>query len=258
MKQGFNQKGFTLIELLVVIAIIALLLSVIMPALGLAKKAAKKIVCRSNVRSLTMGFRLYTETNDNQVFANQYNGKHTLWLDNIGEQLDDLDKVRYCPTTKQNPSEPEFDKWQPNLVFGSATRTWIWNFDVPEYEYGSYGLNGYFYYQANEDKTDFWNTSTAPNSASIPLFTDCRWVDGWPKDTDSCPPDFDISSGGNGNMMQRFIINRHRDELNVGFLDGHVGTVTLDMLWSLKWHRNFQTKGPQTRSDGTPIYQLSR
>ena len=57
-------NGFTLIELLVVISIIALLLSIIVPALGRAKDMAKKTICSSNLRSLSMAAIFYAEDND--------------------------------------------------------------------------------------------------------------------------------------------------------------------------------------------------
>jgi len=59
-----NKKGFTLIELLVVIAIIALLLAIIVPALGKAKEAAKLVVCSSNQRQLLLGVNTYAASND--------------------------------------------------------------------------------------------------------------------------------------------------------------------------------------------------
>lgn len=51
--------GFTLIELLVVIAIIALLISILLPALGEVRRQGKIIVCRSNMRQLVMAFTTY-------------------------------------------------------------------------------------------------------------------------------------------------------------------------------------------------------
>jgi prepilin-type N-terminal cleavage/methylation domain-containing protein len=53
-------RGFTLIELLVVVAIIALLLSILLPALGNAREQGKRSVCASNLRSIVQGMLLYS------------------------------------------------------------------------------------------------------------------------------------------------------------------------------------------------------
>ena len=55
-----KNKAFTLIELLVVIAIIALLLTVILPALRSAKEQARQIVCKSNLKQLALAANTYT------------------------------------------------------------------------------------------------------------------------------------------------------------------------------------------------------
>ncbi len=55
--------GFTLIELLVVIAIIALLLSIMMPALQNVKKMAQGTVCMTNLKTLCTGWYMYHEDN---------------------------------------------------------------------------------------------------------------------------------------------------------------------------------------------------
>jgi prepilin-type N-terminal cleavage/methylation domain-containing protein/prepilin-type processing-associated H-X9-DG protein len=61
------RKGFTLIELLVVIAIIAILLSILMPALTNIKEQGKRMVCLSNVRQMTMGWCMYADDNDDKL-----------------------------------------------------------------------------------------------------------------------------------------------------------------------------------------------
>lgn len=62
-----NKKAFTLIELLVVIAIIALLLSIIMPALGKAKKYAEEILCKSNLHQYSLATEMYANENNDHM-----------------------------------------------------------------------------------------------------------------------------------------------------------------------------------------------
>jgi prepilin-type N-terminal cleavage/methylation domain-containing protein/prepilin-type processing-associated H-X9-DG protein len=62
-----KRTGFTLIELLVVIAIIAILLSVLIPALNIAKQQATGAICLSNDSGLSKSWVLYAEDNDSKL-----------------------------------------------------------------------------------------------------------------------------------------------------------------------------------------------
>jgi len=64
-----RKKAFTLIELLVVIAIIALLLSILTPALNSVKKRARRILCGNRLRQWGIALAAYNTANDNLMFV---------------------------------------------------------------------------------------------------------------------------------------------------------------------------------------------
>ena len=70
-----GRLGFTLVELLVVISIIALLMAVLLPALGKAREQAKMIACLANLKQWGVVAYTYAEDNSGNLWsggANQY------------------------------------------------------------------------------------------------------------------------------------------------------------------------------------------
>jgi len=127
-----KKNAFTLVELLVVISIIALLLSVLMPALGKARLQAKKIVCSSDLKQWGLGFQLYAA--DNKQFyplgwhSPPYLQKYLLQMLNTYFKPKDL-RIISCPVLNIPLPQKVFDPNDPSAWY---TQYCYWGGITPE------------------------------------------------------------------------------------------------------------------------------
>jgi prepilin-type N-terminal cleavage/methylation domain-containing protein/prepilin-type processing-associated H-X9-DG protein len=115
-----SKSAFTLIELLVVISIIALLIGILLPALGAARNTARDAACLSNIRQLGLGVAVYAEDN------NEYNVQYRkTWNAGLGD-------TQYWTATLVDGNyfgggeafacarmeEVGYESWDPELIDG--------------------------------------------------------------------------------------------------------------------------------------------
>ena len=130
-----ERKAFTLIELLVVVAIIALLVSILVPALNEARSVAKRSVCATNIHSLVLGVNIYYNDHNEipggsnyQRYATNYFALHIGYADDAMEMTTgdftalypayvDAPDAYYCPDSIYTASDNPWSTNENDTIF---------------------------------------------------------------------------------------------------------------------------------------------
>ena len=222
-------SGFTLIELLVVVSIIALLVAILLPALSAARDAAKAVLCATRMHSIGLAGQMYVADNSKRLpyaydwsptenqgrgpwcwpgaWAGQYMGLERYSELAVGNGNWQTMAKQYfsCPARNKHPVVPGYD------VFSYGMNVWC-------------GMLWWGYPMRRE--------SELKNPSGTVMLLDVEGI--WPP------------NAGAGDGAKFYLTGpdawadsyayRHRDTLNVLFLDGHAIThVDQNDMGTLVW-----------------------
>ena len=114
-----TRRAFTLIELLGVIAIIAILASMLLPALARAKEAGKRIACTNNEKQLVLSALMWVDENEGKYPSR---GGNPRWPALFSANYVDA-RVLVCPSDGPNPPQSQ----AAGNIFDSTNRSYIIN-----------------------------------------------------------------------------------------------------------------------------------
>ena len=258
-KRGLSQersRAFTLTELLVVVGLVALLVSLLMPALGQARAAARTTGCLSNLRQMGLAWTMYLSENRGHLPelithtpATPDVAWNAYWL-GILEHYNVRGELLLCPTARD-----AIPFKQVNSGFGNAQYAWtgkfaasgnVVKFNAQQYREGSYGYNRYLTAGGGfgrDGKADRINA--VRQLSEVPVLLDAVYIDFAPVNgLESFPASTPPNLKGEKFPLAppdpwRFLVARHKRGVNAAMADGSARWVPLEETYQLTWKHDW-------------------
>ena len=255
-----KKRGFTLIELLVVISIIALLIAILLPALGAARESARSTQCLSQVRGLGQSFTTYMADNNGFGFPIFENDKH--WSQVAIDYQSDTADGLLCPEADQ-VDESATTTFGGNAENRAGGHNSAWRFREDVFSRvvptlapieGSYTINIWAqdFREALKLRDPIFggvptnlawggsnNALASRPGSDIPLFGEGLWHNSAPKEADTANSEPSTQAGWSGSLMSRMLVNRHPGGTNLTFADGHGENSRHSDMWTYEWHQDW-------------------
>jgi len=247
-------------EVIVILACVVFCTLNLLAAGGSSRRHAKYVACQANLKQWGKIFYLFAQDNQDNLPSNYSEGgvsaEDGYWLFATLPYYQDS-KTLLCPSTKPQNIPPEYNNIGGTFVQWGPFPTRYSGSWEDELQRGSYGINDWC---SNPPGSTFWGLPTAntwrtvnaEGGNNIPLLLDCIYPDGATRDTDMPPSDAEhqldtYNADWSYNAMKFFCIDRHNGGINGVFLDSSVRKIGLKELWTLKWHKNYNTDNMWTQ-----------